>query len=359
MLYTALKNRNLPPLRSREEMSEIMQSEVYGYLPKVDFSISASEPVVLEQRYSCGEVHHSYVDLSVEINNKSHSFRVDRFLHTDEKKRPMIILNNIHPACTSQYFAREELTEYDVDYLVFCYTDVTSDDSDFSTGLAPMLLPKGQITDDTCGKIGIWAWASMRVLDYALTLPGTDSENVAIAGHSRLGKTALYTAMTDTRFKFAFSNAAGCAGDSLAHGSTGYLKRDIPRSLGQRGENIADIVENFPFWFCKNYKKYTQELISQEFDQHYIIASIAPRFVAVGSCDMDFWADPPSQQLCCLAASEQWEKQGLKGLEKSDRYLESGECLSDGRVCYFKIHSRHYLSRHSWKFFIEFLLKNK
>ena len=37
----------------------------------------------------------------------------------------------------------------------------------------------------------------MRVMDYALTLPGTDADNVAILGHSRLGKTALVTAMMD------------------------------------------------------------------------------------------------------------------------------------------------------------------
>ncbi len=359
MLQNELKKRDLPQLRSREEMVEIMQREVYGYLPEVEYSITTTEPITVEQRYSCGEVHHSYIVLTVHIGNKSHAFRVDRFLHTDEKKRPMVLLNNIHPATESPYFSREELTEYNVDYLVFCYTDITSDDGDFTTGLTPLLLPGGQVSDSTCGKIGIWAWGAMRVLDYALTLPGTDPENIAVAGHSRLGKTALYTAMMDTRFKFAFSNAAGCAGDSLAHGSSGFINKEIPRSLGKRGENIADIVENFSYWFCKNYGKYTKTLISDEFDQHFLIAAIAPRFVAVGSCDLDFWADPESQQLCCLAASEQWEKQGLDGLTKSDRYLEPGECLSDGRLCYFKIHSKHFLSRHSWKNYIEFLEKHK
>ena len=33
MLTQMLKGRNLPPLKSREEMLEIMLHEVYGYLP--------------------------------------------------------------------------------------------------------------------------------------------------------------------------------------------------------------------------------------------------------------------------------------------------------------------------------------
>lgn len=359
MLKTELKNRNLPPLRSREEMKDIMQREVYGYLPETEYSWSVTEPVTIDERYCCGEVHFTYVNMTIGIKDKSHTFRIDRLLHTDGKKRPLIIVNNFHLMENSHYFPREELSEYDVDWLLFCYKDISSDDGDFSTGLAPMLLPHGQNTDDTCGKIGIWAWAAMRVLDYGLTLEGTDAANVTISGHSRLGKTALYTAMTDERFRFAFSNAAGCAGDSLAHGSTGEKLAHIDRHLRLRGENISDIVENFPFWFCKNYFRYTDKNISDTFDQHYLVASIAPRCAVVGSCDLDFWADPQSQHLCCLAASPAWEEYSLTGLEKCDRYLNAGEHLIEGNLGYFVIHSKHFFSRHSWKHFIEFMEKHK
>ncbi len=359
MLSQVLKERNLPSLKTREEMKDIMQREVYGYLPDVPFSFTVSDPTMIEDRYDCGNVEFSYVNMTVNIGEKSHTFRIDRLLHTDGRKRPLVIVNNFHPMEKSHYFPREEMSEYDVDFLLFCYTDVSSDDGDFSTGLAPMLLPDGQNADTTCGKIGIWAWAAMRVLDYALTLPSTDAENVMISGHSRLGKTALYTAMLDERFKFAFSNAAGCAGDSVAHGSTGKMKEHLDRDLRQRGENIADIVERFPYWFCKNYFKYAENNVSDIFDQHYILAAIAPRYVIVGSCDLDFWADPESQQLCCLAAAEMWEKAGLEGMKDTEKYLEAGECLLDGRVGYFKIHSKHFLSRYSWKRCIAFIEKHK
>ncbi len=353
-LKNELKNRCLPPLLSREEMIEIMDREVYGYLPSVEYEISTSEPEFVDTRYKCGTVEHTFVNMTITVNGKSHTFRVDRLLHKDEKKRPLVILNNFHQMKESRYFPIEEMSEYEANYLVMCYTDISTDDGDFSNGVAGLLLENGQDKDTTCGKIGIWAWTAMRVLDYGLTLDGIDKENIAIAGHSRLGKTALYTAMHDTRFKLAFSNAAGCAGDAISHGGSGLNK------VGRNGgETISDIVSVFPFWFCKNYKKYTERNISDTFDQHYLVASIAPRYVIIGSCDLDLWADPESQQLCALASSEAWEKEGLCGLEDCQDYLEPNNGLINGRVGFFKIHSHHFLSRHSWHWFMKFLEKHK
>lgn len=356
MLKNELLKRALPALRPREEMADILQREVYGYLPSTPYTLSVSEATTVERRFACGNVTHSYVDLTIRLENGEHAFRVDRLLHRDGQKRPLIILNNFQPMGSSPYFPIEELSESEADFLCVRYTDITSDDADFSTGLAPLLLPNGQETDETCGKIGIWAWASMRVLDYGLTLPGTDADNVAIVGHSRLGKTALLTAMLDTRFRFVFSNASGCAGDSLAHGNSGHVRIKRTPDLG---ELICDITQNFPYWFCKNYRKYAEKNIADAFDQHFLLAAIAPRYVMVGACDLDAWADPKSQQLCALAAGEAWENAGLSGLIGSDLYLQPGEALTDGHVGFFLIHSQHFLSRHGWRRFLEFVKKHK
>lgn len=356
-LLDEIKKRELPPLKSREEMMEIMQREVYGYLPRVDFSTAVSEPQIVGSRFCCGRVEQSFVTMTITVGSSAHSFRIDRLLHNDGKKRPLVLHANFHPMSGSRYFPIEEMSEYDADFLLFNYTDVTSDDSDFSTGLAPLLLPNGQDGDSVCGKIGIWAWAAMRVLDYGITLPGTDRDNIAIVGHSRLGKTALYTAMLDERFKFAFSNAAGCAGDALAHGGSGLGRSEFTH---EKGELISDIVRVFPYWFCKNYRKYADKNFSDEFDQHYLLATISPRYVMVGSCDLDAWADPNSEQLCALAASEAWQRQGMDGLVGGDdRYLCAGESLIDGHVGYFMIHSNHFLSRHSWRRFMEFVERHR
>ena len=359
-LYSELEKRAVPALRSREEMKEIMQREVYGYLPEVEYKMTvgaSNSPTIDEIRFACGNVHLSHVTMTIEANNRSHSFRVDRLLHQDGKKRPLIVHINFHPMGASIYFPIEEMSEYDADFLLVRHSEISSDDYDFSHGLAPVLLPDGQVKDTDCGKIGIWAWAAMRVIDYGLTLPGTDPDNIGVAGHSRLGKTAAYVAMMDERVRFTLTNAAGCAGDTLAHGGSGLNRPYFNQELG---ELIEDMVRVFPFWFCKNYRKYAAKNMSDEFDQHFLIASIAPRYVMIGSCDLDGWADPKSQQLCALAASGAWEDQGLDGLVGgSDHYLEPGEALIDGHVGYFMIHSKHFLSRHCWRNFMAFVEKHK
>lgn len=345
-----LERRALPPLKSRAEMADVLQRCVYGYLPQPAYTVSATEPTAVESRYACGAVAHSFTELSVTVKEKRHTFRVDRLLHSDGKKRPLVIYISFHPMQVTPYFPTEEMSEYEADFLVFCYKDVTSDDGDFENGIAPLLLHP----DAPCGKIAMWAWAAQRVLDYGCTLPGTDADNLAVAGHSRLGKTALFCAMTDGRFKFVLSNASGCLGASLAHGNTGL---DAAKG-SDRGETYRDILKNFPFWFSPAFAAYAKEGTSAEFDQHYLLAAIAPRFVLVGSCSLDGWADPRSEQLCCLAASPAWESAGVSGFV-CGKIADPKEAFLDGRIGYFMIESKHFMSRHGWRRYMEFIERHR
>lgn len=63
------------------------------------------------------------------------------------------------------------------------------------------------------------------------------------------------------------------------------------------------------------------------FDQHYLIASIAPRYVCVGSASEDAWADPKSELLGCLAASSAYEKYDKKGFVCDKNLAEVGDCF--------------------------------
>jgi len=135
-----------------------------------------------------------------------------------------------------RYQPTEEIIDNGFAVLTVCYKDVTSDDGDFTNGLAGVLFPDGKRGADDSGKISMWAWAASRLLDYAETLSDKlDLEKSVVCGHSRLGKTALVAAMFDSRFKFSYSNDSGCSGAALARGTT--------------GETVEDICDRFPFWF--------------------------------------------------------------------------------------------------------------
>ncbi len=355
MLKQELLNRNLPPLLSRKEMIEIMQREEYGYLPENDFEWSVSNCKVRDTRLAKGEVIYSTVDFSLTNKNGSHTFTIHQFLHTDGKKRPTIL--HIAGRYPGNFVPEEEIVENGYNLIIYKYIDITSDDGNFTTGIAPLVFPNGRQNDTDCGKIGLWAFANMRVLDYVLTLVCVDEKNVAIVGQSRLGKTSLVTGMLDERFTFILSNNAGCSGDSLARGCSG-----LPDANGNftvekefRGETVDRITTVFPYWFCNNYLKYAEQNYGTDFDQHFLVASIAPRNVCVTSAELDYWADQKGEQLCCLAASEMWENMGLVGLQNCDHYLTPGERLLEGNIGYCMTPTTHFLSRHAWNNYMEFM----
>ncbi len=353
MIDELIKERQLPPLKSREEMIEVLCREEYGIMPELKAELSVSDKL-FSRNICLDTVTFDSLNLTINTPNGSHTLPIYRCLHNDGKPRPTLIFIDFNSEVKCIYFPIEIICEQNVNVISFNYKDATSDDGDFSTGLAPILLPNGQQNPTDIGKIGIWSWTAMRVLDYALTLPEIDKENIGIIGHSRLGKTALLTAMLDERIKFAFSNNAGCSGDMLARGSSGLGAKKVGWEP-KRGENIEDMIHTFPYWFCKNYQKYAKERIPTDFDQHFLIASIAPRYAYAASSSLDDWADPPSVYLCLAAASEAWEQKGLLGFIHPDRFPEVGEKFHEGHVGYHIKHSPHLLSYHDWLKYIEFM----
>ena len=256
---------------------------------------------------------------------------------TKENPAPFFVLSNFHEGEPNMYLPIEEIIDRGYAVLYTCYKSVTSDDNDFTTGIASCLYPDGERkTPDATGKLQMWAWANMRVLDYALTDPRLDASNAAVIGHSRLGKTALVTGMMDERFRYVISNDSGCSGAAI--------------TSRKQGENIAHITKTFPFWFCPAYQKLAgvDETGVMPFEQHMLLATIAPRTLFVGSAKEDIWADPDAEKLACFAASPVWVGLGQKGFIAPDALPEVGDDHSDGDICYHLRPGVHFLSRLDW-----------
>ena len=340
MLKEMLASRNLPALKPRDEMLGILQREVYGFLPPKPDDISFTQEKDIIRRFCAGKANCDRITVNCRVDGREFSFPILATIPNDRTKGkyPLFIHINFRPDNPDRYMPTEEIIDNGFALISLCYADVTSDDGDFTNGLAGILFPDGKRPADGAGKIAMWAWAAQRALDYAETLGDIiDLDRVCVCGHSRLGKTALFTAATDPRFAFAYSNGAGCSGAAIQRGKT--------------GETVADIVDRFPFWFCENYYKYANNEDKMPFDQHYLIASIAPRRVFVGSAEEDAWADPLSEFLSCVAASPAFEK----GIVCPDRVPETGDRFPEGDVGWQIRPGVHYFSRLDWQRLIEFI----
>lgn len=322
-----------------EERKRVLQEEEYGFLPerptKVEVELLFEDGAFCARRAPLQKFL-----LKAEVYGKTVQFPFC-FCVPKCVQKPVktVVALNFESQVPNKYFPAEEIIDNGWAFACVCYKDVT-DDSPTMDENAKILSTKSET-----GKLMMWAWAAMRILDYLQTRDDIDCNNVGVLGHSRLGKTALLTGAFDERFAFVHSNDSGSSGAALY------------RSACDGSEKIEVISRVFSYWFCKKFRSYANREKELPFDQHYLLSLIAPRVLSVGSAELDFWANPQGELDGARLASEAWAECGETGLIAPET-AKTGVNYHDGRVGYYVRDGGHYFAREDWNRVLAFFEKH-
>ncbi len=361
MLNEILKKRALLPIlkfmdgrevtqenfcERKKEMRAILEKYSYGHTPNCKTEVHG-DVIKSDPNAYAGKVLEDLVNISVTTDLGAFTFPINVYV-PHKVKRPPVFLNIAFARVPHRYIPVEEITDQGYALVVVDYRDMVNDrlSGDYTDGIAAHFKTPEKRDAEQWGKIGMWAWGASRILDYLIAeRDDLDTEHVAVVGHSRLGKTALWCAAQDERFAAAISNDSGYGGAATSkHGN---------------GERVTDFLRYGSWdWFCENFKVFTDDLEDKKpYDQSFLLALIAPRLLIVGSAKEDKGADPESEFLTALHASCAWELLGEKGLMTPDRMPITGEDLDEGNVCYHYREGRHFFSREDWNAYIRILNK--
>lgn len=365
MIHQELQKRNLPellrmrsgeavtaenwPIR-KQELLEILSENLYGFTPAPPSEVRVT--VTGSDRYHTfgGKATSQLMTLSFDTPGGEFSFPLHMMVPTRVEKPPVILLI----AFRDQYpVPEEEIIDNGFALVRFHHHTVQPDDihpdnyfANFTEGLGAMFIGDRKRERTEWGKVGMWAYAASRVMDYLQTREDINRERIAVVGHSRNGKTALWCRAQDPRFFVAMGNNTNYGGGGLIRGSIG---EDVPAFLK---------LGSYDF-FCEGWKDFYQVPHSElPFDQHFLMACQAPGLVYLTGATEDRGMDPLSEFLSCYAASSVYRLFGKQGLVCDDKMPEPGQALQEGEIGFHVRQGTHSFGREDWINFMKFFRKH-
>ncbi len=232
----------------REAILELFRDNVYGRSPGAPQQL-AFEVIEEQPRAMDGAATLRRVDIVSRQAGRTHRFELTLFLPNRPGPAPVFLLiNNRQASITdptrqqkSGFWPAEQLIARGYGIAAIQYGQLAPDDKDtFRNGVIALFDGGAAATPaHTWGALAAWGWGASRVMDYLAKEPRVDAARVALVGHSRGGKAALWAGAQDPRFTLVVSNESGEGGAAL--------------SRRWYGETVERINTAFPQGFTADY----------------------------------------------------------------------------------------------------------
>lgn len=347
----------------QDEMMNFFYDEVYGRVPDIDYEVEFD---LMDER-DCydGKGIVRQVEMTIATRYGENKSILLMYLPKQSQEVPIFVGLNFRgntlvdgdPQIITSYgniFSEDEIEDsrgernerWQVEMLLdngyglitACANDFAPDDSkNYDRRLIQIF--GGDTEESEFKAIGAWAFGLSRMVDYVSSLDIIDEDAIISFGHSRMGKTSLWAGAQDERIDLVISNGSGNTGAALSRNTSGETNRFI---------NFA-----FPHWFLDGYGDYNGKIDEMAWDQHMLLASIAPRKVYIASSDRDLWAFPQGEYDALRFAEPVYKLYGsepilLKTLPETASVIHTD---------YFGYHikdDRHKITEVDWQHFIDY-----
>jgi hypothetical protein len=329
--------------KRRPELKELIQHYMYGYLPpprKIEAIVEREDKKFLD-----GKATLKHVTIAIGPEAK---FRLQLIVPNNRKGPAPVFLglsfvDNAAVIKEDGVWGVEQTIDRGYALATFHHNNISPDAKESKDALFLKFGNKGgERGPHDWATIAAWAWGLHRGVDYLLTDKDIDGKRIAVVGHSRLGKTALLAAAFDERIALSIPHQAGCGGTAP--------------SRGKVGESVKQINTNFPHWFNGAFKEFNDQPDRLPFDQHCLVALVAPRPVLFSNAKEDQWANPDGQFQVLVAADPVYRLLGAGGLD-AKTVPELGK-LVDSKLGYYIRAGKHSMTKDDWKVFLDFADKH-
>jgi len=218
--------------------------------------------------------------------------------------------------------------------------DLSPDDPQFSEKVQLKYRKSDTDPDSEWGTLAVWAWGLMRIVDYLESESAVDTNRICATGWSRRGKAALLATAFDDRIDLVIPHQSGTGGMAL--------------SRMHPNESVARINEQFPHWFNKNFAKFNDNVDRLPFDQHLLIALVAPRPLMDTAGLKDTWASSHLALEAMKSATPVYELLGERGIVGDGIVFENFSGVELGRLLQYQLDTEHTLNVDYWNAMIDF-----
>ncbi|MDZ4689096.1 MAG: acetylxylan esterase [Planctomycetaceae bacterium] len=227
-------------------------------------------------------------------------------------------------------------------FATFHESDLDPDQHDWTDGIHPFYPDLPAAPESRWGTIAAWAWGFSRCADYLVTDADIDPNRICIIGHSRRGKTALFAAAMDERFALVVPHQSGTGGMALSRDS--------------QQEKVERINRAFPHWFNDKFTEFNDQEDRLPFDQHCLVALIAPRPLLDTEGAQDAWANFPRSLDGLRAADPVYKLLGAKGVVGTGLVQNDEPIVGPnfGTLLQYRLDEKHTLNEKFWAKILDF-----